>query len=88
MEIRQQLLALGIQDEEQEKLFATTDEGSNVLNISGTNHINCMAHFGALLAKRSTAPYKNSQIDGHTKAIVQQIGGFLNDLEQFVRNLK
>lgn len=87
-EVQVQLAGLGLTDEQQTKLFVTTDEGSNILQQGGDQHINCMCHFGALLAKRATEPYRRSQIDGQIKEKVAMIRRLLSDLEEFVRGLK
>lgn len=77
-----------MEDEKQNRLFMTTDEGSNVLQQGGDLHINCVCHFASLLAKRSTQPYKNSDLGQQIKDRVGRVHQLLGELEQFVRRLK
>lgn len=86
--VTEQLKRVGMEESQQNSLFCTTDEGTNVVGLGGNWHIKCMAHFGALMAKRATKPYRLSRLPDLIKETVEKCDESLDEMEQFVRKMK
>lgn len=86
--------SLGIDDSVRKKFYTTTDEGSNVggtkikSRIGGENHHLCLCHLGSTVAKRSTRPYKKSELPAHTQRIMKEVDAGLSQMEKLVNKLR
>uniref|UniRef100_A0A915DVH7 HAT C-terminal dimerisation domain-containing protein n=1 Tax=Ditylenchus dipsaci TaxID=166011 RepID=A0A915DVH7_9BILA len=76
--VEEKLSELGMSAEDQRKLYITTDEGSNVDKLGGHNHVPCICHIGATIAKHTTVPYKkNCVLSNEVKIAIAEVEGDL-----------
>uniref|UniRef100_A0A915CXJ7 HAT C-terminal dimerisation domain-containing protein n=1 Tax=Ditylenchus dipsaci TaxID=166011 RepID=A0A915CXJ7_9BILA len=86
--LSEELQRLGTQDRDMSKLFVTTDEGSNVCCLGGKNHMPCMCHVGATIAKRATRPYKISDLSNQMEETCAEVEVSLHLMEKWVNKLR
>uniref|UniRef100_A0A915ESM3 Uncharacterized protein n=1 Tax=Ditylenchus dipsaci TaxID=166011 RepID=A0A915ESM3_9BILA len=86
--LSEQLQEIGIQARDMSNLFVTTDEGSNVCCLGGENHMPCICHIGATIAKRATRPYKISDLSSQMEEACAEVEVSLHLMEKWVNKLR
>lgn len=86
--VRSELEGMDIREEDMNKLYITTDEGSNVAKIGGEKHVPCACHIGATMAKRCTQLYSSTTMSNQVQNACREVNDGLIELERLVRKLR
>ena len=86
--LHDELIALGFSESEFEKIFLTTDEGSNIVSLIDSQH-RCSCHIANTIIKRTTTPYQRRRNEEDVYEVEvrsgrEEVSQAMRDLESFI----